>query len=339
MSGSGTRTFSNGDPAERSFARPPGTPAGVVRVSRRRAENTSSESSNSADTLSAGVLSPTSTMYSSPGSASTAGTDPDTIDIPTAIPSIHTLCYFGLAAFRAEQIMKRWEELRSQGNEPQNFGRFAGEYLHNLVKYEGCDTSSYDADWRANLEKIGADEQLTGAIGNRGHGFDDIRSLRSAAEWVEQAIEWRWEYLLGLKSASATRKDGGITLPTSSPIQVRSLTSVTTASDDASAFRFDRQTGKTFCKGEPTEFLPFWKGITRVRAEDMWSNSGRRTGTFDIKGLISRPPGDFSGKRAVYYFTPDLEGAQEYADFAKQIASPAGVCLVRIDVPIAMSDP
>lgn len=37
--------------------------------------------------------------------------------------------------------------------------------------------------------------------------------------------------------------------------------------------------------------------------------------------------------------TPDLEGAQMYADFCKKLAVPAGVCLIRVEIPLPVTKP
>lgn len=57
------------------------------------------------------------------------------------------------------------------------------------------------------------------------------------------------------------------------------------------------------------------------KAERMWSG-GLRTGVFDIQNRLSLPPTDFSGRRTVSSWTPDLEGAQLYAKSFPRLSHP-----------------
>ena len=62
----------------------------------------------------------------------------------------------------------------------------------------------------------------------------------------------------------------------------------------------------------------------------MWPESLRK-GKFNMRSIESTG-GDFS-KAPVFYFTPSLEGAQYYAQWARKLAPVNGCCVVQIVVP------
>ncbi|KAK3113379.1 hypothetical protein LTR53_009369 [Teratosphaeriaceae sp. CCFEE 6253] len=294
-----------------------------------RRKNKSSDESTAA-TSSSHVTSPRSpastahTSVSSPRSPQSPGN----IDLPRADGSPGTLLYLGLSTGRAQQIWRHWSQV-GPDNYDGDFGDHARGLLRNLVASEGCDIDEPDVDWSARLREIGANEDLVKAISQRGSEYDGVRLRHSAAEWVDLTIEARWEHLLS---------DAKVEIPPTSPVQVYTVPDVADQLsqmqvDDVTGFSYDPKTHRvTDIHGERPSCMPFWKGCTRVRAEQMWSGE-YRTGDFNLKGLLSSAPSDFCGRTKVYYFTPELEAAQRYAGFAKVPFHPAGVCLVRVEVP------
>lgn len=325
-------TFNNDDPARRFNQRTPATPIGRARVPRRRLENLSSESSNSStDRSSSSSMSPV-------GSSPTTEPEPDLIEVPTSLESYETLLWMGLSEVRAEEIWNRWKNVNLD-NYNGDFGHFVRQYLKSLVEAERCDTGEPGINWSPHLRKIGANKDLTDAIANQGPQFDGVRLTKSAAEWVDQAIDWRWEYLLYISKASGERAKGGVPPPsgtTSSPVQVRMVTESELDSEDVAKFTYDRKKNiVTDANGKALDYIPLWRGTSRVRAEHMWAEEHRQ-GKFDISNQLCEPATDFFGRIKAQYWTPDVHGAQVYADYAKKHATPAGVCLIRIEVPLSL---
>ncbi|TKA61635.1 hypothetical protein B0A55_10754 [Friedmanniomyces simplex] len=294
----------------------------------------SSESSNASDPSSLDL----NRLSLSPGSsAGTAITEPDqAVEVPTELESRNTLLFFGLSSERAASIWQRWKTI-NEDSYRGDFGTFTREFLRSHVQSAGCDTGEPDTDWSLNLRQIGVDERLINVIARSGAWYNGIRLTKSAAEWVDLAIEWKWEWLLYINKASNKRAEGGIDMPPNvSPIQVRMLTIPQVDEEDVTKVKYDRKNDSVVdANGKPLDYIPLWRGTSRVRAEGMWALPMRR-GNFDIKNQLCNPPTDFSAKRAAHHWTPDLEGAQMYASFAEKIAEPAGFCLVRIEVPLAL---
>ncbi|KAK3111075.1 hypothetical protein LTR53_014022 [Teratosphaeriaceae sp. CCFEE 6253] len=235
--------------------------------------------------------------------------------------SVGTLLYLGLNEQRAQEIWQHWVQVDPDKYDG-DFGDHARGRLRNLVQTERCDIDERGADWNASLREIGANEDLVKAITQRGPEYDGVRLRYSAAEWVDLTIAARWEHLLS--DAKAT----GVPAVAGQHPQVQVI-----SGEDVTGLTYDPETHRvTDRHGERPDYVPFWKACTRVRAEQMWSGDCR-TGDFALKPLLSPAPSDFCGRTQVYAFTPDLDAAQHAARFAQALCHPAGVCLVRIEVP------
>ncbi|EME38701.1 hypothetical protein DOTSEDRAFT_28919 [Dothistroma septosporum NZE10] len=297
----------------------------------------SSESSNAtSSSTSTGVNSidfSDLTINTSPG---THITEPDeSVNIPTNLESRETLVFLGLSDFRAEDIWKRWKALTATQMQNIDSIKFAKAALKERVAYDRSDVGSPDVDWAPELRKTGANEGLVRAIAGQHARYDGVRLTKSGREWIDCAMDWRWEWLLHINKASTARAMAGIPVtPSRSPIQVRMQTGdMQMGKEDYTEYTYDRGSNKVSGPdGKEPTFVPLWRGVTRLQAEHMWSGN-MRTGTFSIDSMQDPPATDFSGRRSVQYWTPDLDGAKIYANYSKQIASPAGVALVRIEVP------
>ncbi|KAK3636548.1 hypothetical protein LTR56_014174 [Elasticomyces elasticus] len=276
-----------------------------------------------------------------------------------------TLLWLGLNHERADQIWERWKQITPIDDDDPHYdneslGLFAKDFLRNLVNYdEGCDIYG-DIDWTPNLRRIGANEELIDAIVNS--EYRSIQLSQSTLDWVMKAMEWRWEYLVHVyeqqineeasesdsddKSGSRVELGNAGCLLLSTPAQgldggeekaadettAHSGIPITIQADNATSFTYDHGTNTAVnAAGEHLDYIPLWRATTRINAEKMWSKP-QRTGTFSIRTQSTNRPTDFSGNRALQYWTPNLEAAQLYAGFAERIAGPAGVCLIRIEV-------
>lgn len=139
--------------------------------------------------------------FSNSTSPGTAVTEPDrAVEMPVDLESKGTLLFFGLHDGCASQIWKKWVD--NSHTYHGDFGLFARDHMRELVRGEGCDIGEPGVDWRPSLRKIGANEALVSAICGVPGDENGIRLTQSAAEWVDKAIEWRWEWLLHIHEAS-----------------------------------------------------------------------------------------------------------------------------------------
>ncbi|SMR49747.1 unnamed protein product [Zymoseptoria tritici ST99CH_3D1] len=327
------RTFSGNDPLI------PSTPAaGTIRASQRRLQNHSSENSNSSkSTTASGDLA--SFNFSNTSSPGTDITDPDDhASVPVELESEATLTFFGLNDARAHQFWAKWIAI-NQTYYNGDFCRFTCDSFYNCVELEGSVEGESEEEWRTYLRKIGINETLVSGLADRGEAFDDIRLTQSPASWVNDVIEAKWEWLLEVHKRSDLRGKGGIDV--SAPgnrnaIRVHALTEIELDKDaDVEKILWSYENSKPMNEsGELLKLnhIPLWKGVLRVRAEHMWAGP-LRTGTFSLANVGSRPATDFAAKKGAQYWTPDLEAAQHYANYAKKAVAPAGVCLVRLELP------
>lgn len=117
-------------------------------------------------------------------------TPPTTTQPPADLHSRETLIYLGLSEMTASEIHKAWVHLDSEDYD--DFCTFAKNYLGERAK--DIDTGAPDIDWTPVLRRIGAGDKLIAAITKP--GFDDVRLTKSAFEWVKEAMDMRWEFLM-----------------------------------------------------------------------------------------------------------------------------------------------
>lgn len=252
---------------------------------------------------------PTHHATKSMGSLTIQHDEPDTIiEVPADLNSREALVYLGLSETTAESIHKAWVRLNSE-----DFGdlcTFAKDWLEE--RFDAIDTGAPGVDWTPVLRRIGAGDALITAITKP--GYDNARLTKSAFQWVKEAMDMRWEFLLWGEAASEARGT-----------QLRG--------GDSLGFTYQRGSGQGFATGgTPAGETVLWKATNRTRAEGIWANP-RRQGDFNIQQVVSSPPGDFNGWSKRYYFTTDFLGAQHYARYVKDIADANGICIVRISVP------
>ncbi|KAK3624409.1 hypothetical protein LTR56_021033 [Elasticomyces elasticus] len=286
-------------------------------------------------------------------------------DLPPLI-AYETLLWLGLNHERANQIWERWEQITPiEDDNPhydnESLGLFAKDFLRNLVKYEeGCDIYG-DVDWTPNLRQIGANEDLIDAIVNS--EYRSIQLSQSGLDWVLQAMEWRWEYLVHVYKAQRDEEGsedsdgehgshaelGDVSrtpLTAAARAQFENAASAAEEShgrrtipsrhpdrpgEDTTAFSYDCETNPALdAAGRPLDYIPLWRATSRITAEGMW-----RTGKFKLSKLSTMSL-DFSGRQAVHSWKLDLEAAQMYALFAQRLARPAEICLVRFELPLEL---
>ncbi|KAG9833576.1 hypothetical protein KCU98_g12276, partial [Aureobasidium melanogenum] len=314
------RTFSGSDEAALRTRRniTPTDNAGMIRISRRRFQNSSSDDSEDATALleSLALSSPSGSANADSASVLSPVTEPERdimIEIPTNLHSETALQYLGLSPAAARDIMQAWTNLNSE--DFADFCTFAKDYLEN--RGASIDTGDYRSDWKPVLRRIGASEKLIEAICQP--GYDEVRLTKTALGWVKEAMEVRWEFLLQGEEASRQR--------------ARQIEGTNVPIQSFHAFTYQVGSGTSFDTiPTPAGETVLWKATTRIRAGNMWSNKLRQ-GEFDIQSLVSSPPTDFNGWSKAYYWTPEMQGAIFYMKYCRAINHHAGACLVRLSVP------
>lgn len=121
------------------------------------------------------------------------------VQIPADLHSQQTLLFLGLSEITALNIYQAW--IRHDSEDLFDFCTFTKEWLE--VRAVDIDVGDAEIDWVPVLRRIGAGEALIAAITKA--GFDEVRLTKSAFEWVKEAIDMRWEYLLWVKAAREAR--------------------------------------------------------------------------------------------------------------------------------------
>ncbi|SMQ46576.1 unnamed protein product [Zymoseptoria tritici ST99CH_3D7] len=255
-------------------------------------------------------------------------------ELPTEIKSFDTLIYLGLNNERAAELWAKWAENGYRYFDDDQagpdmtcncFGCFVRDCLRHWRYFRRADFGDSDVDWRPALRASGANEALIEAIMGTSE-TDGIRLTQSTAEWIDNAIMWRWEWLCVVYEAH----NGGFDL--SNGIHVHAAKS-TVPEHDVTNITWNRETNRPVKSDRgKIDHIPLWKAVPRVHAEAVW-DAERAKGAFSIDRLHSCPSASLCPNTTAQHWTPDLEFAQMYADYCQKIAGPAPFCLARLEVP------
>lgn len=324
---------------------------GSLKISRRRF-NESDDTDASAPLPS--VFSGPSTSAFSPSTsassyASTAlNSADDIIEVPSHLWSVDSLQFLGFEPAAAASILAKWNGLSQSVRQLTSFI----DTVKDVVKYSGINAFTTQDNWDDCLRRLGISVQLRRAILKP--GYEPVRYTRSAVDWVHEAIDIRWRHLIHAQEASNRRayfrahgpgaggQSSQATLGATSSIMAGGSQSNVGGSQQRGSSHRQTSSGEfTYnsgagvvpaTKGQIPSTTVIWYSCDRLRAESIWTSS-LVPGQFDLTPIIVRPPTDFSGQKAMWYFTPQVEGAQFYLRYLDEIANHLGVCLVRIEVP------
>ncbi len=277
------------------------------------------------------------------------------VSIPAAIISLESLSYIGLSDETADKLWSEWTNWPATGpgreTDPDDgYGLQVSfiDYIIGHLKSQGTDTNNDDDNgddvWRASLGTFGLHPSVIDAIMDP--TFQYLRKSESCWHWVRDTIEMRYYGLHDIQRASSERKmalqrasarpstssagDVGTSLAGSrrsvSGLQQQSIPGTeTVAWGSAIAIAARNAPGKTI----------LYKGLDQARIPGLFNENGALA---HIERLASASPIDFSGSRALYYFTPDWKVAEHYAAYCKRRADPESVVIISIEIPNAAID-
>ncbi|KAI9662019.1 MAG: hypothetical protein M1831_002934 [Alyxoria varia] len=290
-----------------------------IRISRRRFQKSSTESDESET-----PFSPTSAAGMS--SATTSPPPPgDEVTIPYKLHSVETYQFLGLDHQTSSDLFHRWTGMAEDVRQVTSFIQFGID----RIKYNSINAATINEDWDDILRRMGVNGQLRSAIVKP--GFDEIRLMRSAREWVILAMKMRGDFLQTGQEASRQR---GMELRSGRAVRGQARSGPSRRSDSpTTSYTFASGSGRMFPpQGDQPGDTILWQSTCRVWAESMWPGA-RREGLWQLAPLVSPSPTDFNGRHAMFYFTNQVEGAKFYLRYLRDIDNAGGVCLVRVAVP------
>ncbi|KAH8170992.1 hypothetical protein LIA77_09773 [Sarocladium implicatum] len=273
--------------------------------------------------------------------------------IPNELRSQATLEYLGYSQEKAREIWIKWDTWDTWGEtdsitrevDPNPSGGLQMTFFEfatgPVSTYSGVvDTASEDdQEWYHCMNAYGIGEELQQAIMHP--SCKNVRLTQSCRFWVRNTFDLRFFGLLDFHDASVERTHASHQialqpLPGTSQNQETSRAGQRTISGEQRAALPCVQTFDTIhnvrqlAAARAPGGVVLWKGVDSRRVQGLLDAAGSLA---DISKLISPPPGDFNGQRSVYYLTPSLDVAEQFAHFAKRRDENSGVVLVRLELP------
>ncbi|XDG05473.1 hypothetical protein ABKA04_005088 [Annulohypoxylon sp. FPYF3050] len=250
------------------------------------------------------------------------------VTIPTHLISRDTLDYVGLSVEKADDIWWQWTNWPEWGpgreTDPDDGGfqvTFYDFITARLHTYQDVHEDD-DVRWRQCLATCGMSENLKNAIMDP--DFKNIRLTNSCIFWVEDTIKMRYSGLEDIETNSHRRerefmevdiRPGGSGI--GSEITTTGISPILWNKDSAIEVR-----------NKPGHITLF-KGTDQGQIAGLFNKKGE---VQRVEKLLSRPPLDFHGNRALFCFTPDYNMAKYYAAYAKRRANCESVVIVCISI-------
>ena len=271
-----------------------------------------------------------STIY--PNHASSSGSDDSApgassrtsnfIEIPDLLESQETLGWLGMDRETSRMLFDRWTHWAE--DDPTPFVATAIDH----VRYSTHDATGLQNDWEAAMKQMGVARELRDAILDP--EFQQVRSTRSAKDWIIDTFEMRIRVLTKANDESRERvkmiKKGSLRKVAGTwrkeDIEQAQGVSPRLSWKDEVAY-------PQYTPGKVT----LWIGHDRARFSRAFSASGN----VDLYQMLSVAPSDFCGTPASMLCTDvDKEVAQIYAQYAKKRSGPSEVALLSLQVPDAL---
>lgn len=273
------------------------------------------------------------------------------VSIPEHLISQATLEYVGFSEAKAAAMWQQWTNWPSGGplrEVDSDDGGLRMTFLDFLTgPFNGsvdC-SSENDQEWSRCMNDFGLNSQTQDAILDP--RFKYLRLSRSCAFWAKDTVEMRYAGLQDIQRASLERE-----------------LALTSGSHQPGAPRQEQPRGKGQQGGTPTQssgriIVPqgpsisetplitansaqaiaarnapghtvLYKGMDKARINGLLDENGSLN---QLGVILSSPPSDFSGSRALFYFTPDYKVAQYYAAYAKRRAIVESVVIICVWIP------
>ena len=260
------------------------------------------------------------------------------IEIPEVLHSIETYEFMG---FNHDTAVQLWERFTTC---PEDEDPDILDFAMWQVK-STRDAIAEPDDWRGCMEHAGISEELQDAILQS--DFADVRSTASCHFWLEDSITAAWETLESLEnklsrtrnriqhSQDLERAPSPQTLSlsppglsSSPPINVGCESGMRSLAD---VVGFPPAPNTTISSETPSHVsghTTLWRGGTRTSHEGFYD---QETGRITLRRIASGP-GDFSSSRVVYW-TPQIETANKYAQYARHRTPMSDIIIVGVLVP------
>lgn len=275
--------------------------------------------------------------------------------IPDVLISHATLVHIGFSQSTADKVWQDWinwgkslkDPVRETDEDP-GYGLVMtfDDYFTGAFD-TGVDTwSDQDSEWFDCLDDYGLAVEAQSAIMDP--RFRELRLTNTCSFWAKDMVEMRFAGLRDIQKASrvremaikrAAKRPGGSssgdkaqshpTAKTKSHEKSRSVSSIQRQSYPGMA-----DAGITSIRTRLAQNTPgytiLYKGLDQARVENLLDSNGKLNA---IRRLASPSPTDFSAHSANYYFSPDVEVAEYYANYAKRRIGVHSVVIVQMAIP------
>lgn len=259
------------------------------------------------------------------------------VEIPESLKSKETYVFLGFTIEKAEMLWGRWLEVDEDAREPDGpvgFIDIATQHIRN----QNNNVDDDGKNWNAVLSGWGIGDVLREAILDK--EFDDLRYTASAAFWVVDTLEMRYQGLEAISEASRKRQQKLQELRRSG---VRNVEGQFEPSTETLGMR----SGGREETAEPLyheAFPAHTPGTTRLyRGGDLESlkkvfNSS--TGKPNLLAVQSMWPIDFRGLVAgpTLYFGLEEQVGRRYARYARNRSGVSIVAVIYMDVKNSLID-
>lgn len=274
--------------------------------------------------------------------------------IPDQLISRATLEYVGFSDAKADALWSQWTNWPPQGPSRETDPDTGGLQM-SFLKYmtgafnTGNDTfSDDDRTWARLLDTFGLSTETQQAILDP--VFRYIRLSESCVYWAKDTVHMRYHGLMEIQKASRDRENAlrrAVTRPGSgqppgqsfpNPVHTPSSSSLA-APRSVSGWQqqsspgisnFSSNSASVTAARNAPGFVTLFKSIDQGRIAGLLDDNGSIS---RIQTMLSSAPSDFSGRRRLYYFTPDFKVAQYYAVYAKRRTNAESVVIIMMSIP------
>ncbi|KAB8337169.1 hypothetical protein FH972_021473 [Carpinus fangiana] len=293
------------------------------RISRRRLLNSSSEDSNSSDT--------------------SIDTSIDTIDLPKEPVSVEMGLYLGFSEKTSQFLFELWDVF-----EVENWPREDeyGYFIIEWIKKRPWDLHGLGPDWTPVLhDEYGLHPDLINRIMDPTE--TSVRLCETPEYWVVSLIEQRW-YVFTQACAKIRQHVAPRDASRTTPFQTQTFASRSTSlqpsassrpftghSKDIQPYSFTHGSGlDTSGSSSSPGFTVLYKGVFERQARRFFPNEKSTNRPWTLKGNETPRGGDFNGRMAYHYWTPQFMAAHAYARFKLKINNyPGSVFVMQLTVP------
>jgi hypothetical protein len=213
----------------------------------------------------------------------------------------------------------------------------------------GNDTfSNDDRTWARLMDTFGLSIGTQQAILDP--AFRYIRLSESCVYWAKDTVHMRYYGLMEIQKASRDRENvlrrtaanpgsgqppgqlfpNPLYTPSSSSLAASRSVSVWQQQSSPEISIYSSNSASATAARNAPGFVHLFKGIDQGRIAGLLDDNGSIS---RIQTMLSSAPSDFSGRRRLYYFTPNFKVAQSYAAYAKRRANAETVVIIMMSIP------